>query len=130
MRMEGNSDARAIPWQVTPDESVISDADLHLFNEGTHVRLYEKLGAHRATIGREEGTYFAVWAPNAEAVFVSGSFNDWNKQSHALSRRANSGIWEGFVPGVGKGALYKYFICSRFNGYRADKADPFSIFNE
>ena len=122
--------ARAVPWQVSRTDSFITDGDLHLFNEGTHARLYEKLGAHRAKIRGADGTYFAVWAPNAEGVFVTGSFNDWNKESHPLSRRANSGIWEGFVPEVDKGALYKYFIRSRFMGYRADKADPFSVFNE
>ena len=126
----GSSSLRRNPWEVAPAESFISDGDLYLFNEGTHARLYEKLGAHRAKIGRAEGTYFAVWAPNAEAVFVTGSFNDWNKETHLLSRRANSGIWEGFIPGVGKGALYKYFVKSRSMGYRADKSDPFSIFNE
>src|SRR5687768_517895 len=126
----GSSSLRRNPWEVVPAESFISDGDLYLFNEGTHARLYEKLGAHRAKIGRAEGTYFAVWAPDAEAVFVTGSFNDWNKETHLLSRRANSGIWEGFIPGVGKGALYKYFVKSRSMGYRADKSDPFSIFNE
>jgi 1,4-alpha-glucan branching enzyme len=113
-----------------PDKSLITDDDLHLFNEGTHARLYEKLGAHRLEIGGVDGTYFAVWAPNAEGVFVSGSFNDWSKESHPLSHRANSGIWEGFVPRVEKGSLYKYFVKSRFKGYGADKADPFSVFNE
>jgi len=111
-------------------KSLITDDDLHLFNEGTHARLYEKLGAHRSRVGGSEGTYFAVWAPNAEAVFITGSFNDWNKESQPLARRAHSGIWEGFVSGIGKGTLYKYFVRSRFDGYRADKADPFSIFNE
>jgi 1,4-alpha-glucan branching enzyme len=122
--------SRRNPWQIAPAESFISEDDLYLFNEGTHVRLYEKLGAHRAKIAGAEGTYFAVWAPNAEAVFVAGSFNDWNKETHPLSRRANSGIWEGFISGVEKGALYKYFVKSRSMGYRADKSDPFSIFNE
>jgi 1,4-alpha-glucan branching enzyme len=119
--------ARASRWRVAPEESFITDDDLHLFNEGTHARLYEKLGAH---IDGTAGTYFAVWAPNAEGVSVAGSFNDWNKQSHPLSQRANSGIWEGFIPGVDRGALYKYFVQSRFMGYRAEKSDPFSFFNE
>jgi 1,4-alpha-glucan branching enzyme len=122
--------SRADQWQVAPKDSFITDDDLHLFNEGTHARLYEKLGAHRAKIGGSKGTYFAVWAPNADAVSVTGNFNDWDKESHPLSRRANSGIWEGFIPGVDNGALYKYFIRSRFMDYRADKADPFSVFNE
>jgi len=126
----GVSLTRPNPSEVAPPASWISDEDLHLFNEGTHARLYEKLGAHRIKVGDAEGTYFAVWAPNAEGVFVAGSFNDWNKESHPLLRRANSGIWEGFIPGVEKGALYKYFVRSQFMGYRADKADPFSVFNE
>ncbi|HZO84328.1 MAG TPA: 1,4-alpha-glucan branching enzyme, partial [Verrucomicrobiae bacterium] len=101
----GVSLTRPNPSEVAPPASWISDEDLHLFNEGTHARLYEKLGAHRIKVGDAEGTYFAVWAPNAEGVFVAGSFNDWNKESHPLLRRANSGIWEGFIPGVEKGAL-------------------------
>ena len=76
------------------------------------------------------GTHFAVWAPNAEQVFVIGDFNGWDKNSHRLRPKGQSGIWEGFFPGIGKGTLYKYHIGSRFNGYRVDKADPFSIFNE
>ena len=125
-----DSFARRDAGAVAPAESFISDNDLYLFNEGTHARLYEKLGAHRVKIRGVEGTCFAVWAPNAEAVFVTGSFNDWNKENHPLARRANSGIWEGFIPGVPKGALYKYFVKSRSMGYRADKSDPFSVFNE
>jgi 1,4-alpha-glucan branching enzyme len=88
------------------------------------------MGAHHAKIDGRDGTYFAVWAPNAEAVSVAGNFNDWNKESHPLGRRANSGIWEGFLPEIGKGTLYKYFVRSRFMAYHAEKADPFSIFNE
>ncbi|HKY09134.1 MAG TPA: 1,4-alpha-glucan branching protein GlgB [Candidatus Binatia bacterium] len=136
MRSENKSNVGTIPGgpirarQLTPTESFITSDDLHLFNEGTHARLYEKLGAHRARIDGMEGTYFAVWAPNAEGVNVAGNFNDWSKESHPLSQRANSGIWEVFVPGVGKGTLYKYFVRSRFMDYRADKADPFSVFNE
>ncbi|MCI0484848.1 MAG: 1,4-alpha-glucan branching protein GlgB, partial [candidate division NC10 bacterium] len=116
----------AVSYEVTR----LSDDDLYLFNEGNHFRLYEKLGAHPMTVDGTGGTYFAVWAPDAERVCVAGSFNDWDKASHALRPRGTSGIWEGFVPGVGKGTLYKYHIGSRFNGYRVDKADPFALFNE
>ncbi len=108
----------------------ITDDDLFLFNEGTHARLYEKLGAHFAHIDGRAGVHFAVWAPNAEGVFVAGSFNGWNKESHPLARQGSSGIWTGFLPGIDKGVLYKYRMRSRFLGYGADKADPFSIFNE
>lgn len=106
----------------------ISDDDLHLFNEGTHFRLYEKLGAHLTSVDGVEGAYFAVWAPNAERVHVIGDFNHWNKSSHPLRSKGNSGIWEGFVPGVRQGATYKYHIASRYNGYRVDKADPIGFF--
>ena len=110
--------------------SLLSDDDLYLFNEGSHFRLYEKLGAHIVTEGKTTGTYFAVWAPDAEQVFVMGDFNRWNKRRHRLYPKGQSGIWEGFFPRIGRGTLYKYHIISRFNGYRVDKADPFSIFNE
>jgi 1,4-alpha-glucan branching enzyme len=110
--------------------SLLSDDDTYLFNEGSHFRLYDKLGAHVATCGGEIGVYFAVWAPNAERVFVIGDFNGWQQGSHELRPRGQSGIWEGFFPGVSKGALYKYHIQSRHLGHRVDKADPFSHFNE
>ena len=110
--------------------SVLTPHDLFLFNEGTHFRLYDKLGAHPIRTQDVDGTYFAVWAPNAERVSVMGSFNDWSKDSHHLRPRESSGIWEGFVPGVGKGALYKYHIRSHVGGYQVDKTDPFAVFNE
>lgn len=112
------------------DFTLLSDHDIYLFNEGSHFRLYEKLGAHTARINNIEGTYFAVWAPDAEHVSVLGNFNNWNDSSHLLSPRGSSGIWEGFFPGIGKGELYKYHVRSRFKGYRVNKTDPFAIFNE
>jgi 1,4-alpha-glucan branching enzyme len=113
-----------------PPATLLGDQDFYLFNEGSHRLLYEKLGAHRMRVGGEEGTYFAVWAPNANRVAVIGSFNQWNRESHPLRARGNSGVWEGFIPGVERGALYKYLIHSRFLDYRVEKADPFSLFNE
>ncbi|HEY6366928.1 MAG TPA: 1,4-alpha-glucan branching protein GlgB [Candidatus Binatia bacterium] len=110
--------------------SLLTDNDLYLFNEGSHFRLPDKLGAHVVSYEGTSGTHFAVWAPNAEQVFVIGDFNGWNKNSHPLRPKGQSGIWEEFFPGIGKGTLYKYHIVSRFNGYRVDKTDPFSIFNE
>jgi 1,4-alpha-glucan branching enzyme len=110
--------------------SLLTDDDLYLFNEGSHYHLYEKFGAHPIGDGSDSGTYFAVWAPDAEKVSVIGNFNDWNKSSNPLQPKGQSGIWEGFLPGFGKGTLYKYHIASRFNGYQVDKADPFSVFNE
>jgi 1,4-alpha-glucan branching enzyme len=112
------------------DVSLLTDDDLHLFNEGSHFRLYEKLGSHLFTREGVEGTYFAVWAPDAEKVSVVGDFNGWDTSSHLLQPRAQSGIWEGFITGIREGATYKYHIQSRFHGYQADKADPFAFFCE
>ena len=115
---------------VAYDFSLLSDYDLHLFNEGAHNRLYEHLGAHLAEWEGKRGVYFAVWAPDAEEVNVFGEFNAWNKYTHHLRSRGPSGIWEGFIPGLGEGAQYKYYIVSRYLGYRVDKADPYAFFNE
>jgi 1,4-alpha-glucan branching enzyme len=109
------------------ESSVITDHDVYLFNEGTHFQLYEKLGAHPVTVESQPGTNFAVWAPDATQVSVMGDWNGWNPSSHPLHPRASSGIWEGFVPGIGQGALYKYHVQSRYRGYRVDKADPFAF---
>ena len=110
--------------------TLLSEDDLYLFSEGTHHRLYEAFGAHPASADGKDGTWFAVWAPNAEAVFVRGDFNGWSDSSHPLRPRGSSGVWEGFIPGVGSGSLYKYHILSRHDGYRVDKADPFAFFGE
>jgi len=108
-----------------------TDQDSYLFREGTHFRLYDKLGSYPMKIDGEEGVYFAVWAPNAARVCVMGDFNGWNKESHPLGVRwDSSGIWEGFVPGIGKGAAYKYYVESKEGGYREDKRDPFAFYNE
>ena len=115
---------------VRPDVTRLTEDDLYLFNEGNHFRLYEKLGAHPMRVEGTAGTYFAVWAPDAEQVSVTGTFNEWSKESHPLRARGESGIWEGFIPGVGSGTLYKYHVRSRFHGYRVDKTDPFATFNE
>jgi 1,4-alpha-glucan branching enzyme len=115
---------------VRHDVTLLSDDDLYLFNQGTHYRLYEKLGSHAMKADGQEGAYFAVWAPNAERVWVMGDFNGWNKWSHDLRPREGSGIWEGFVPGAAKGMHYKYQVGSRFLGYQIDKTDPFAFHNE
>jgi len=113
------------------DTSIITEYDIYIFRQGNHITLYEKLGSHRMSRGKQKGTFFAVWAPNAEWVTVMGDFNDWHKESHYLKAREDgSGIWEGFIPGVEKGDHYKYHIASRYYGYRADKADPFAIHHE
>jgi 1,4-alpha-glucan branching enzyme len=110
--------------------SLLSEQDLYLFNEGSHTRLYGKLGAHPHVEKGVRGTRFAVWAPGARQVFLMGDFNDWNKHRNPLHPRGQSGIWETFVPGVGHGTHYKYHIASRLNGYEVDKADPFGFYHE
>jgi len=110
--------------------SLLTDDDLYLFNEGTHFRLYEKLGAHPVIIDGQGKTYFAVWAPDARGVFLTGDFNGWNKSSHPLQPKGRSGVWEGVFPGIGHGARYKYHIVSRYHDYQVDKADPFAFYHE
>ncbi len=106
----------------------LTDNDIYLFKEGTLYRAYEMLGAHASVQDGRNGTHFAVWAPNAAGVSVVGDFNGWDPASHALEARWDrSGIWEGFVPEVGPGALYKYHIRSRLGGYRVEKSDPFAF---
>jgi 1,4-alpha-glucan branching enzyme len=110
--------------------TLLSEQDLYLFNEGSHLRLWEKLGAHLVRWGGEVGAQFGVWAPNAESVSVIGDFNDWKSDRDPLAPRDASGIWEGFVPGVQQGARYKYHVVGRGGRHRVDKADPFATFAE
>jgi 1,4-alpha-glucan branching enzyme len=112
------------------DSSLFSADDLYLFNEGRNYRAYNQLGAHLTSFNGERGTSFAVWAPNARKVSVVGSFNEWDFNAHKLEPRGSSGIWEGFIPMVDKGALYKYHIVSHHHGYVGDKADPFGVYHE
>src|SRR5258706_15880219 len=104
----------------------LTDYDAHLFAEGVHQRLYEKLGAHPATVDAMHGTRFAVWAPNAERVSVVGDFNGWQPGVHPLTG-SEIGVWEGFIPGVHTGALYKYAIESRYGGYPVGKEGPLAV---
>jgi 1,4-alpha-glucan branching enzyme len=116
---------------VKHDISLLTDQDIYLFKQGNHFRLFEKLGSHLISRNGIQGVYFAVWAPDATSVSVRGDFNGWDPDSHHLSARWDgSGIWEGFIPGIQKGAVYKYHIVSRFNSYRVDKGDPFAFFWE
>jgi 1,4-alpha-glucan branching enzyme len=110
--------------------SLLTDLDIYLFNEGAHTRIYEKLGSHLITHDGIEGTYFAVWAPNARQVSVTGSFNNWDRLSHPLMPRGQSGIWEGFIPGAQQDSLYKYYIISQYGDYKAEKADPLAFYSE
>ncbi len=111
--------------------SPITEHDVYLFKQGNHFRLYEKLGARSMNVEGRSGTFFAVWAPNAEGVSITGDFNEWSPISHPMKvRQDESGIWEGFVPGLGTGDRYKYHVVSRHNNYTVDKADPFAFFAE
>jgi 1,4-alpha-glucan branching enzyme len=112
------------------DASLLGEQDVYLFNEGSHLRLHEKLGSHAGIVDGVAGVHFAVWAPNAAAVTVMGDFNGWSKTAHELRARGGSGLWEGFLPGVAAGAAYKYHIRSRYAGYEVDKADPFAVYAE
>jgi len=110
--------------------SLLTDLDLHLFNEGSHLHLYEKLGSHPGAVDGTDGAHFAVWAPNAVRVSVVGDFNGWRRDAHGLSSRGSSGIWEGFVPGVAPGCRYKYHVVSRVGRHAVEKADPFAFHAE
>jgi 1,4-alpha-glucan branching enzyme len=112
------------------DVSLLGDDDLYLFNEGSHLNLHDHLGNHLMTVDDVAGTYFAVWAPNAASVAVIGDFNYWNPDAHPLRAKGSSGIWEGFIPYVTQGTIYKYQINSIHNGYRVAKADPFATHHE
>ncbi|MET4081422.1 1,4-alpha-glucan branching enzyme [Pedobacter sp. UYP30] len=106
--------------------SLFTDFDIDLFLMGKHFRLYEKMGAQLQTIESVAGTYFAVWAPNATFLSVVGDFNGWDRETHALYKRWDkSGIWEGFIPHVGQGEIYKYFV-KGFDGSEYEKGDPYA----
>ena len=107
----------------------ISDADLYLHTEGTLHEAWRTLGAHITEADGVPGVRFAVWAPNAETVTVTGEFNDWDTRRHPMRRR-DGGVWEIFMPGLGQGAAYKYHIRSRFAGYQQLKADPYAFYCE
>jgi 1,4-alpha-glucan branching enzyme len=105
----------------------LTEFDMHLWAEGSHFRAYEKLGAHPVERNGVAGTQFAVWAPNAREVAVVGDFNNWRGGEDTLFPVGSTGIWAGFVPGVGNGALYKYDIQSNSLGYRVQKSDPYAF---
>lgn len=123
--------AEKVEQRVKSGVSLFTDYDIYLFKQGNHFRLFEKLGSHPMTVEGVSGTYFAVWAPNAKKVSVVGDFNYWNTQTHPLFPRwDSSGIFEGFIPGIGIGALYKFNIESNINGYKANRGDPFAVYWE
>ena len=108
--------------------ALFGELDLHLFGEGKHERIYEKLGAHLMTLEGKRGVAFAVWAPNAKSVSVVGNFNDWNGANHPMRRLGDSGVWELFIPGLREGELYKYEI--KAGRHKFLKADPYALMME
>ncbi|HLE84496.1 MAG TPA: 1,4-alpha-glucan branching protein GlgB [Thermoanaerobaculia bacterium] len=116
------------------DADPLTEQDLYLFNEGRHFRLHDKLGAHPMAVGGEPGVHFAVWAPGASAVSVVGDFNGWRGGAHPLAPSprggGRSGVWQGFLPGLGHGDLYKLHVVSAASDHRVDKADPFAFRSE
>ena len=110
--------------------SLFTDEDVHAFQHGTHSTLYQLFGNKQIEVLGVQGTYFSVWAPNATAVFVTGNFNDWNNEAHPLKVRLEaSGIWEGFIPNIGQGEVYKYHIHG-YKGVQLDKGDPYAHYWE
>ena len=110
--------------------SLLTDGDVSDFQNGTHYALYKKFGSHQIEVMGTKGMYFCVWAPNATKVFVIGDFNDWNKTTHLLTPRWDkSGIWEGFIPNLAFGTVYKYHIIGYQNRI-TDKGDPLGFFWE
>jgi 1,4-alpha-glucan branching enzyme len=111
--------------------TLLTESDVYLFKEGNHFGLADKLGAHPMTVAGTAGTLFAVWAPNARGVSVVGDFNGWEAGRHRLGPRWDgSGVWEGFIPGLGTGAMYKYLVVSAIDGRAAEKGDPYAFFWE
>jgi 1,4-alpha-glucan branching enzyme len=109
---------------------ILTDFDLHLIGEGSHYHKYEKLGSHITELDGITGVHFAVWAPNATSVSVIGDFNHWDNRRHQMRSLIPSGIWEIFIPGLGRGENYKFYIKSRYNGFEAEKSDPYGFYFE
>jgi 1,4-alpha-glucan branching enzyme len=108
----------------------ITDFDLHLFNEGSHRRLYERMGAHITEQGGKRGVNFAVWAPQARGVAVIGDFNNWDASRNQMEPLGSSGVWSTFIPGLGEGTIYKFFVQSDLMPNGAEKSDPFAFASE
>jgi 1,4-alpha-glucan branching enzyme len=117
------------PIVVAGEPSLLGDHDLHLFNEGTHRYLHRHLGAHPIEHDGRPGTWFGVWAPSAGSVSVIGDFNQWDPAADPLRVRGSSGIWEGWIPGIGAGTLYKFHVVGP-SGRTFEKADPMAAMAE
>jgi len=115
------------PYQFGP---VLSDYDLHLLGEGTHLKSYERLGAHLRAHEGFRGVHFALWAPNAQRVSVVGNFNHWDGRRHPMRNCGSGGFWEIFIPDLSQGEVYKFEIKSRQHGYLVEKADPYGFYAE
>ena len=112
-----------------PGKVFVSDMDAYLYGNGTHYQIYQKLGSHFSEEEGQMGVFFAVWAPNARAVHVIGSFNGWNEEQYPMNKINEGGIWTLFIPGLGEGDLYKYCITTK-NGTKKYKADPYANWAE
>jgi 1,4-alpha-glucan branching enzyme len=126
VKLDGSEEFTSDAYQYGP---IMGDVDLHLFSEGQHWKIYEKLGAHLRTIGNAPGVYFAVWAPSARRVSVVGDFNDWDGRVNPMRKLVSAGVWELFLPGIKQGAHYKFEIRTQ-TGAVLLKSDPFAFFNQ
>jgi 1,4-alpha-glucan branching enzyme len=124
-----NGDATMTTQDSYAFEPLLSDLDLHLFNEGNHYEIYEKLGAHQREIDGITGINFAVWAPNASAISVVGDFNDWDGRKHPMRKLIPSGVWELFVPDLPLGEIYKFRVTD-CHGHQVEKSDPYGFYSE
>lgn len=124
---EGHRYTTADPYSFPP---LLSDFDEYLLAQGTHMHIYNRLGAHLTEVNGRSGVRFAVWAPGALRVSVVGTFNNWDGRYHPMRLHHNSGIWEIFIPGLGEGELYKYEIKTRYMDYMVTKTDPVGFFSE
>ena len=115
------------PAVTTQSSSWFGPTDLFLFNEGSHLKLFDRLGAQATIVDGIPGYHFAVWAPNADYVSVVSDQNNWDPGKNPLLPIGDAGVWGGFIPGVKQGTCYKYHIASRVGGYKVDKADPFAF---
>ncbi|MCA9975107.1 MAG: 1,4-alpha-glucan branching protein GlgB, partial [Anaerolineales bacterium] len=124
---DGHVYVTADPYAYPP---LLTDFDEYLLAQGTHMHIYERMGAHMMTVNGRSGVRFAVWAPSALRVSVVGRFNNWDGRCHPMRFYHNSGVWEIFIPDLGEGELYKYEIKTRYKDYTVTKTDPVGFFSE